>query len=357
MSLSTRDDLSEKEERINTVKKQFLNQLHLSLSDTPIILTTTFLISKLQKYNVPTVVEADLESDSIQALLKGDDNIHGLPIFMHHFLDILPSQHREILASKPELIAWTEDKQYILMPNPQQVSHELLMQNSILAKSQKEGFGLIAWFIHPSLLAKSKYAQKDAILKSVEERDESLRYGEYGSKEGLFKLRRINSFSSLSERSEDQERVSEIVRKSSIRYLSGPFDFKAEDLQSLIQLKQTVMQHLSECYGVTSEDKVDLYFHTHYSIDTTTAHLHVRVNQIRHALEFDKSIFLDEIVESLKKGQDIKDLFMERKVIHLEVGKRSFLQERRYVVREVDNPYLVDIKKIDDFQDCIKFKK
>src|SRR4029078_10180962 len=110
------------------------------------------------------------------------------------------------------------------------------------------------------------YDNREAIIKSVQANNESLRYGEYGNKENLHRLRRINSFSNLTERNEDAATVDEIVKKSNIRHLSGPFDYIIEDLDSLKKLKSQVLQHLKNIYDVTDTDKIDLYFHTHYSI-------------------------------------------------------------------------------------------
>jgi hypothetical protein len=99
---------------------------------------------------------------------------------------------------------------------------------------------------------------------------------------------------------------------------------------------------------VTPDDKVDLYFHTHYSIDTNTAHLHIRINQAHHGLEFDKSISLDDIIHCLEEGNEVKSIFIKRHYLHTELKKLSFLRGLGYKVHEVRNPYYLDVVESKD---------
>ena len=153
----------------------------------------------------------------------------------------------------------------------------------------------------------------------------------------------MTSFSQLLERDENIATVAEIVEQSGIPYLSGPFDYKAEHLNSLKLLRTMVLKHLFDEYGVNSDDKIELYYHTHYSISTTTMHLHIRINQIRHGLELDKSLTLDEIIDCLERGEDIKKIFLRRGVIHKELKSLPFLKATGYKVSEVDNPYYIKL--------------
>ncbi|CAH6419859.1 Hypothetical protein HVR_LOCUS940 [uncultured virus] len=285
------------------------------------------IINNLNKYNEPLVVKARITREAIENVLRHDGQIRGPPKFIADFLKGLPSQHRETSLLQPSLIAWSND--YLILPNPDQSSHEQLMENPMLAKDNSEGLGLIAWYIH------SKY-------KHVQAKQDggSPRYGTYHTKEQLVSHRRINSWSQLRERDANAEKVGSLDG-----YISGPFDYNVTHFESLKQLRIDVLKHLRTEYGITEQDHVDLYFHTHYSVCTTTAHLHIRVNQHRHGLELDKSISLDKIIELLE--QDVSsetpviDEYVRRKYVHKELKSLQFLKSNGFNTEIVWNPYYV----------------
>lgn len=81
------------------------------------------------KYNQKKVVQAELNDKYINLLLEHDKKIKGLPRFMDEFLNLMPSRHRETLYKRPELIEWSPDKRWVLMPCPAYINHEQLMKN------------------------------------------------------------------------------------------------------------------------------------------------------------------------------------------------------------------------------------
>lgn len=170
----------------------------------------------------------------------------------------------------------------------------------------------------------------------------SLRYGMLEDKKTLMKIKRINSFSDLSARRDDMKTTMKLFDESGEKYLSGPFDFTKEHLNTLKYLRDMILVHLVKIYGIIPRDRVELYFHTHYNIATTTTHMHVRVNQYHHGLELDKSITLDEIIMCLSNGERVRDLFKKRCVIHKDLKSYDFLKNTGYTTKLVDNPYLVD---------------
>ena len=238
------------------------------------------IINNLSKYNEPLVVRAKITREAINSVMNNDRKIKGPPKFVVDFLKGLPSQHRETEIRWPSLIKWSGD--YLILPNPDQTNHEQLMNDPFSLKNNPEGFGLIAWYIHPSY-RNTKHNNRYESLDMA-------RYGTYRNKENLIKHRRINSWSQLRERDDTEIEVNNLNG-----YISGPFDYNNSHIDSLKQLRDDVITHLQREYDITNKDNVNLYFHTHYSICTTTAHLHIRINQNRHGLEEDKSISLDRI--------------------------------------------------------------
>lgn len=327
--------------QINDIKYQFFQQRRARFDEATETLTSPLMITRNDKYNVPYVAEVKVTPVAIQSLLQRDNTL-GLPRFLDDFLNMKPSRHRETLGVRPELITWMVDNKYLLMPNPEQTNHDMLLDDPKRARSEPTGFGLIAWFIHPLILQNSPYLHRESIIQSVKDEGESLRYGKEGTKENLRQLHRVNSYSLFKQRESHQPMKQTLVEQSGKPYISGPFDYTAAQLPDLYALKEGVLCHLKEYYGVTDDDKVDLYFHTHYSIDTNTAHLHVRVNQLHHGLELDKSVSLDEIIQCLEQGKRVEEIFINRQYMHVELAKVSFLRECGYEVHEVRNPYYLD---------------
>ena len=164
-------------QRIAEVNNQYLTQFESRKAG--------HLVNKMAKYNEPKVARAEITESALDSLLRGDARVRGLPKFMLDFLNLRPSQHRETLALKSKLITWSSDGLYVLMPNPNQSNHELLMKDPHQAKYQEGGFGLIAWFIHPAIFAGSKFDDRGNILKDIQARGESLRYGKFENRESL----------------------------------------------------------------------------------------------------------------------------------------------------------------------------
>lgn len=333
-------EVFEKEEvykRRKEVYEQFLAQFKGGIYD-----PKKYILCNKDKYNQKKVVQAEVNDKYIDLLLEHDKKIKGLPQFMHDFLNLKPSRHRETLYKRPELIQWSPDNRWVLMPCPAYTNHEQLIENPKLARLNPEGFGLIVWYVHPNIYKNCRYKNKDKIIKELIKEKKSLRYGTLANKENLNKLKRINSYSDLSKRKEDIKTTLSHLDESGEKYLCGPFDFTKEHLNSLKYLRDMILIHLVKIYGITPSDKVELYFHTHYNIATTTTHMHVRVNQYHHGLELDKSLTLDEIIMCLSKGERVRDLFKKRCVILKDSKSYDFLKNTGYLVKWVDNPYLVD---------------
>lgn len=329
----------------NEVKERFLNQFEEHQEDDAgnHTCTSALMICKFPKWNRTKVYEAEITEEAVSKLLNHDLKICGLPKFVTDFLNLKPSRHREALVKWPEFYAWSPCGLYLLMPNPPYTNHETLMDDPKKAKYGKEGFALVAWFIHPTLLAESRYPKRAAMLDELKTNNESLRYGKFENKDNLKKsLFRVDSFSELNVRDPEQSTTKQIVENSGIPYISGPFDYRPEHIPSLIALKEFIHQHLRDVYGITEKDRVELYFHTHYGIETTTSHLHVRINQLHHGMELSRAIFLDDIIDYLSKGKRIVDFFIDKKRIHFGPNAHAFLQKIGYNLREVDNPYYVE---------------
>jgi hypothetical protein len=73
----------------------------------------------------------------------------------------------------------------------------------------------------------------------------------------------------------------------------------------------------------------------------------VRINQLHHGLEFDKSLSLDDIIQCLEQGKPVKSIFINRRYIHTELRQLSFLRKLGYEVHEVNNPYRVEEKRLE----------
>lgn len=300
-------------------------------------------LANFSKYNQSKVLKAKLSLEAINNLTAADARIKGPPRFIADLLDMKPSVHREMLKKRPELIAFTDDEQFVLMPNPRHVDYVSLLVDPKGAKHQRRGMGLVVWYLHPALYQGSRLQERDSVLADLEASGESLRYGRLESKDNVESLLGIQGFSWLQERRPEALAVADLVQSSGIPYLSGPFDLEPEHLEVLKELRSLINKQLTEIYGIDASDRVEMYFHTHYHPDTTTMHLHVRVNQYHHGLELNKAISLDEVIATLEAGHTVKQDFLKHEYIHHKLSFYDMLDELGYELEIVDNPYKLEL--------------
>lgn len=285
----------------------------------------------LNKYNVPTCSKAKFTASSLD-LLKTEyhNSVRGLPGFVHRFLKGEPSRHRDGVVNASKLYPVMKDNKIesltLLLPNPSYHPHIIDVNKIRDLKNQPAGFGLVSWFIYPTLfnayLKKEKENTnskelsvliqhiKELATEKLKAYPQWLRYGANNPKN----LK--GSFSSLP-RTNSQECIKNIEDHDQYTqpYLASILDLDHDPQFSvyyLKKLKKFVWNHVETIYGINKSDQVNLYFHFPYADSTTTLHLHVRVNQKAHGLEMGRCFMIDDIINQLENNKTVKDLILNK---------------------------------------------
>ncbi|KTC83534.1 Uncharacterised protein [Legionella cincinnatiensis] len=297
------------------------------------------------KYNVATCTAVNINGLGAKCLTDAYHEIHGLPGFVHRFLQGRPSLERALFVQAPEMYPIFDtpydNSKTILMTNPayldtkkflsdcQKVSTSYALKQ---LKNSENGLALVTWYIHPEALPtkfksilpaneilecyRNQLMQEAELACKSKKEKQPFDYYRYGQE--MTPLQLHGSFSRLP-RTLSQESITTLESKSDSVYLACLFDLDQDKKQSLIYLKSlrdNILANLAAVYGVTQEDKIKIYLHMPYLEATTTLHVHIRVNQADHGLEDAKSFGLNEIITTLENGGSVTDMILSRGTIY-----------------------------------------
>lgn len=120
--------------------------------------------------------------------------------------------------------------------------------------------------------------------------------------------------------------IGEFKAKTGLPYITTTTDVKPAHLDMLREFKDIALANLRDVYGVDeSRDDVKFYMHSPvYGDETTGLHIHVRVNHVLPAGEWDLSLRLDDLIAILETpgigDDDVKEKILEQH-LHTRSGK------------------------------------
>jgi len=281
----------------------------------------------LEHSKSPFLYKMDITEKNLDLLKQQYHEVRGHPAFIREFLAGNPSSNAiRMLLNNPDFVTWGDDGSFVIIPNSPYIERDELETNTKHYKDKTGGLALNAWFIHPKQLEESIFSNPEI------RKNPKLIQQHYSYVPSLEKTYDV-------ERLDNQKRIRQLEEESGVRYLSSVFDLTREDVPWLKKLKATAMENLQKEYGVTADDKVDLFFHSVISLGTTTLHLHIRVNQQISPMEKQGSIGLDEIIGGLENGKTINEMMLERGVVYHGIKPDNCPKTKEGTVR-VPNPFL-----------------
>ncbi len=239
----------------------------------------------------------------------------------------------ESFTTYPEQYVSTPwDKQcggFIINPNPSYSwtgKPHICNPGEIKEKTRENGgFGLVAYLIHPDI-----YEQEEVFKKF------------------------FHDASPIDCVIEGKEKISEYEKRTGKTYIAYPPDLRKEHIPLLKSLLSTIHKHLRDLYNVNidtagnvaGDDKVEIYVHSPiYSTETLTFHVHIRVNEGRHAGEEDvRKVSLSLLIKDLEKHGKL----MHYPVVNNEITRK--LAESGELTREKMNEHgdLLSLTVADD---------
>lgn len=286
-------------------------------------------------HNTERCIRVDFTEESLDALRTKYHEVGGQPAHMDAILHLDPSSKElGLLLRRPELIEWSDDGTFVLVPNFTNTDHEQMTRAPQSVRTTQGGLAILAWFVHPKQLEGTVFAEPEN-RQDFKRASQSFSHIPYLTPE------------ILTERVHERDKIEELEEASGVPYFASILDLTAKHLPWLRNLRETTHNHLKRNYGVTADDHVDLFFHGLISQKTTTLHLHIRVNQGIHPLEENKLFRLDEIIANFEQGRTIQDLVLDKNTergVHYtdfeDGNKIEFIKDIPGVrISEVDSPF------------------
>jgi predicted glycosyltransferase len=292
---------------------------------------------RYKTHNTQRCIRVDFTGESLRVLREKYHEVGGQPAHMDSILHLDPrSKELRLLLKRPELIEWSDDGTFVLVPNFTNTDHQQMETAPQTVRNTPGGLAILAWFVHPKQLEGTVFAEAEN-RADFDKASQSFNY--VPSLEPEMQMDRIH----------ERTNIAELEKASNVPYFASILDLKPEHLPWLRNMRETTVNHLKRNYGVTADDHVDLFFHGLISKKTTTLHLHIRVNQGIHPLEENKLFRLDEIIEHFEQGKTIDDLVLHKNAeegVHYtdyeDDDKIRFIRDIPDVkVSEVESPFYI----------------
>lgn len=290
---------------------------------------------RFRECNEDTATRMSFDAAGLDALNAHYRQVHGLPTFADSVLCLDPHvRDTRLFLDNPEHIGWADDGSVMILPNSKAANFEELCDSKPKAiKNSIDGLELVAWYVHPHQLEQSVFADPECRLNYAKAFSEFSQKPQFRA-EGMPRPR------------EAQDSIADVEKKTGVPYLATTLDLTPEHLPFLRNLKKTTLKHIKEVYGVTADDKVDMFFHNLTAVGTLTLHMHIRVNQHIHPHERARAFTLDEIIENLEKGITPRQMLLEKGELYfgrVGVNKRaSFRELPELKFEEVPNPFRLE---------------
>lgn len=297
-----------------------------------------------EKYNRPTCTRVTLDADGLDRVRESYREVRGQPIFIDDILHMNPRAADTLqLAKQPQDIRWAKNGSFLIIPNYAYMNGDDTEHFRHRAPGDRSGIILTAWYVHPAQLEESVFSESNCREDFRVAQALSVYVPQFAP-------------SNRTERSKHQQRIRKIEEESGVQYYASVLDLTPADLPFLIDLRATALSSLRQDYRIRDDDRVSLYFHTLPPTETTTLHLHIRVNQGVHPLDHDKSIELDDLIENLKQGRTAKDMLLSKGYQHRHSSKTDDILGRSGMHHEtIPNPFVIPSPYV-SYDDCKRFE-
>ncbi len=180
----------------------------------------------------------------------------------------------------------TKGNGFLIYPNIPYMSESYINGQHKDLVAKREGIQLTAWAIHPDL--------PQSLIQEIT-------------------IGNSTAKPSLPHPQVEELNQSEAESKWKVKSLTSILDLGSDDVSMLEKLKSDTIQHLSDTYGASIEkDSINLFFHFPVAPSTATLHLHIWVNKGNHPLNESRAFGLDDVIQHLRKGENINTLILSR---------------------------------------------
>jgi len=245
-----------------------------------------------KKYQTPQVAKLEFDKSSLNQLKDTYHKVSGITSFLRDVLELRTCKDLAVFQNSPELFSYLPPQDeysngFLTYPNLPYIDPNSLLEDLTLLKDKREGIALCAYAIHPN--------QNLSLIEHIQ---------------GVDSLDNANKEAKTFD---NTRTLYEIESGTNVKYLSSILDLDINDVPTLESLREHMIKHLTEIYKIDqSTDKVQLFFHFPVAEETATLHLHARVNKADHPLNEARSFALSEVINTLRNGESINDMILER---------------------------------------------
>ena len=303
------------------------------------------------KYNLPECFKLNIKNEeALKILIQKYQDEAFTPNFIYRILKNMPHRHREGIRINPKIYSFgileKDEPEFILIPNAPKTNHESLMQNPKDEKNTKTGLYLVGYYIHQDQIADSIFSKLSdrkklsvgdcSFLKNIEKQ-----YLRTGTPEENHTISRNNSFSL------ELNRI-DFKKPPNRDYLVTIADLNINHLPYLKKVKKFIDKQLIDIYDVNfQKDKIEMFFHFPTTIETSTLHLHVRINALpAHKTEIQCRYYLDEVIKELERNKNLCSCILKRVPYYIIFNSQMFNNIKGLEYQLVKNPYSIYSDKI-----------
>ncbi|WP_143519218.1 hypothetical protein [Pseudomonas sp. QTF5] len=280
-----------------------------------------------KKYQTSQVAKLEFDKTSLERLSKTYHEVPGATKFLSDLLALRPCKDLNTYISNPELFSYLapDDAQsngFLIFPNLPYIDTPSLLKTPTSMKDKKEGIAVCAYAVHPN--------QDLRLINHMK---------------GMENLSRLNT---LDHHSTDNRTAHEMESGTTVKYLSSILDLDVRDVPMLETLHTHILDHLYNVYEADkAKDKVQLFFHFPVAEETSTLHLHARVNKADHPLNEARSFELIEVIDTLRSGRSIIDMILGRNNGVFYTGAHESVAAIQDIPNKgsVHNPYLLPLSQ------------
>eukprot|EP00746_Dinoflagellata_sp_MGD_P155655 gnl/MRDRNA2_/MRDRNA2_85484_c0_seq2.p1 gnl/MRDRNA2_/MRDRNA2_85484_c0~~gnl/MRDRNA2_/MRDRNA2_85484_c0_seq2.p1 ORF type:complete len:462 (-),score=61.18 gnl/MRDRNA2_/MRDRNA2_85484_c0_seq2:117-1502(-) len=271
------------------------------------------------------------------------EHVHSIPEYIHTLM-VLTDEHLQHITNE-DLSLLTNYVKYPGMyrmhhfpEHPQAVAFMLpdvyfnrldfLGEHPIEAKESIGGITYDAWFLHPWVMKGKHFDHKQDSSHPKSNLTMNF-FNDTETVRALLEKANVSSRDVHQPRQADKWRsphpqpeevlksVQTIMQESGLKYYTTLLDLQSTDVDFLKAVKASLLAQINSHHRLRNinqpgGDTVKMYFHFPTSFNTSTLHLHIRVNQGVHPIEDRFAHYLDDIIDWLETHENLYSYLLQR---------------------------------------------
>lgn len=252
------------------------------------------LTARQKKKYADVDVIACYHFDNLEVLDKVKKSYHRVtvPKLIEDIVNLRSPLDNAMFIKYPRSLAWNAEGNFVLVINPRHMPPDELSESIDELKNLSTGLSLVGWYFYPHIMNGSPF------------------WHNYLDHE---KVQSVSNSTVKTQTTEYHPRTFDAVEVEEETNLVTIMDLTPKELPYLKDIESMIFRILRETYHVDPiKDQVNLHFHFPYAMESSSLHVHVRVNQASTPLEKAINFPFNEIIHALESGKKIGQVILEK---------------------------------------------